>query len=197
MENISYLPRKCYTAAVVLIVVSILAGHLFADASYLWQENTISELAAQGYAKAWVMRLGFGGFGMFVMIGSAQKLIEKKKYWYRETPLFIYGLGILFSGVFSTKPFLPGVGYSEVEAQIHSIMATIAGFGLSLGILFYLFSEHKGWRKSIHFITLILIMGLSAWFGNAASHIGIIQRCLYLVGFSWLVFVEWSGDVTD
>jgi hypothetical membrane protein len=45
--------------ATYLVIFLILA----APQAYNWQQHSISQLGAQGYADAWIMRLGFIGFG--------------------------------------------------------------------------------------------------------------------------------------
>ena len=54
------------TIAVAFIVVAIVVAHLLAPASYSWHDNTISQLAAQGYERVWIMRVGFPGFGALI-----------------------------------------------------------------------------------------------------------------------------------
>lgn len=58
-------PNLLVPAAVSFLGASLLAAHLAAPESYSWQTDTISELAAQDYDKAWIMRTGFIGFGGF------------------------------------------------------------------------------------------------------------------------------------
>jgi hypothetical membrane protein len=178
------------TIAVTFIVFVILAAHIAAVAPYSWRDNTISELASQGYEQAWIMRAGFIGFGALVIIGAMQRTRSRRPLWYREIPLVLYGLAILLSGIFSTKPFMPDVGYSGLESHLHSIMATHAGVGISLGILLYMLSDNSARGKIVHMVTLVLIVVLSALFGMSTAGAGVVQRFLYAVGFAWLIYIE-------
>ena len=176
--------------AVIFIFIIIIIAHLVVDAPYSWTENTISELASQAYKYAWIMRLGFIGFGSLVTIGATQRIRSKRFLWYREMPLVVYGLGVLLSGIFSTHPFMPGVEYSEPESRLHSILATLAGVSISLGMLFYMLTEQSPRRKVVHLAAFVLTITFSIFFGMSTAGAGIGQRCLYLVGFAWLIYIE-------
>jgi len=184
-------------AAVLFIVLTILTAHLASTPPYSWHDNTISELGSQGYENAWIMRAGFIGFGALVAAGAVQRTRVQRKFWYRELPLVLYGGGILLSGVFSAKPFVPGVDYSELEANLHSALATSAGVGISMSILLYMFGETQVRRKFGHLAALVLVVALSALFGLSGTGAGIVQRGLYVVGFGWLIFIETGATVGE
>ena len=179
---------KFIILSVVFIVLVILTAHIFVPEPYNWMHNTISELASQGYPNKWVMQIGFIGFGVLLSIGAITNFLQEGKYRFIHLPLFIYALGILLAGIFCTRPFVDGIPYSEVEARLHSIFASIAGFALSAAMLLYFLTDHSR-RRILHAISLVLVLGLSISFGLASSYAGIVQRILYLVGFIWLVFI--------
>lgn len=187
---------RYYIAAVAFIVVVILVAHAAAPPSYSWREHEISQLGAQGYEQAWIMRGGFIGFGALVVAGALQRASARRSLWVREAPLALYGLGILLAGFFSAKPFVAGVDYSEMEAGVHSIVATAAGVGISVGVLAYMLSDSPPRRRIVHLAALVLIVGLSALFGMLAGGTGIAQRCLYIVGFAWLIYID-TGPVAS
>jgi len=174
--------------SVVFIVLVILIAQIIVPDPYNWMHNTISELASQGYAYKWVMQIGFIGFGVLLSIGAITNFRQEGKYRFLHLPLLIYASGILMAGIFCTRPFVDGIPYSEVEARLHSSFASIAGFALSAAILLYILTDQSR-RRILHAISLILVLGLSITFGLASSYAGIVQRILYLVGFSWLIFI--------
>jgi hypothetical membrane protein len=174
--------------SVIFIVLVILIAHIFVPEPYNWIHNTISELASQGYPNKWIMQIGFIGFGVLLSIGTITNFRQEGKYRFRHLPLVIYALGILMAGIFCTRPFVDGIPYSEVEARLHSIFASIAGFALSVAMLLYFLTDHSR-RRILHAISLLLVLGLSISFGSASSYAGIVQRILYLVGFIWLLFI--------
>jgi hypothetical membrane protein len=174
--------------SVVFIVLVILVAHIFVPEPYNWMHNTISELASQGYRNKWIMQVGFIGFGILLSIGVFQNIRLEENYRFHQILLVIYAVGILLAGIFCTRPFVDGIPYSEVEARLHSIFASIAGFALSAAMLLYFLTDHSR-RRILHAISLVLVLGLSISFGLASSYAGIVQRILYLVGFIWLVFI--------
>ena len=173
---------------ILSIVLVILIAHIYVPEPYNWMHNTISELASQGYRNKWIMQLGFIGFGILLSVGAITNFRQEGKYRLRHLPLVIYALGILMAGIFCTRPFVDGIPYSEVEARLHSIFASIAGFALSAAMLMYFLTDHSR-RRILHAISLLLVLSLSISFGLASSYAGIVQRILYLVGFIWLVFI--------
>jgi len=179
---------KFIILSVVFIVLVILTAHIFVPEPYNWMHNTISELASQGYRNKWIMQVGFIGFGILLSIGVFQNIRVEENYRFRQILLVIYAVGILLAGIFCTRPFVDGIPYSEVEARLHSIFASIAGFALSAAMLLYFLTDHSR-RRILHAISLVLVLGLSISFGLASSYAGIVQRILYLVGFIWLVFI--------
>ncbi len=179
--------------AILFFAVVILIAHFFTPSIYHWAINTISDLAAQNYNNAWIMRAGFVGFGVFLNIGILFKFYQTKSINPADILVMIYGLAILLSGIFSTAPFDGSTDYSVTADKLHSIFAQTAGIALSIGVLVYLLSAH-GNTKLLHLLFLILIIGISALFGLSKNEMinidyGIIQRSLYLVGFLWLLII--------
>jgi hypothetical protein len=137
------------------------------------------------------MQAGFIGFGLLLNLGFAQKFIAAQKVSYPDLLIMLYGLAILFSGIFSTAPFIQGVSYSVQESNLHSFFATTAGISFSLGIFYRLVTAPTPSEKWLHTIFLVLVMGTSLLFGLSENGLlpvakGIVQRSLYLVSFIWL-----------
>jgi hypothetical protein len=172
--------------SVGLFVGLIIIAHFFATSPYDWRTNTISELASQQYQYRWIMKIGFILFGGILAIGIVSKLMRGNGNFLSELPILIYGLAILISGLYSTKPIVDGIEYSELESKIHSYSAQIAGMAFSIGLLIYGFTETNTNLKIIHFVTFAFVVGFSALFGIMDSNVGIIQRVMYLGSFVWL-----------
>lgn len=76
---------QCYNLISVLyITIFIVIAHLITPKKYEWTKNTISELAAQGYDRKWIMQLGFVGFGLILGIGSLVRLLQFEEHWYTK-----------------------------------------------------------------------------------------------------------------
>lgn len=172
--------------SVGLFVGIIIIAHFFTNSPYDWKSNTVSELAAQNYQYRWIMKIGFILFGGILAAGIINKILSGNGKLITELPILVYGLAILVSGLYSTKPIVSGTEYSELESQIHSYSAQIAGMAFSTGLLIHGITASNTNLKIIHFATFIFVVGLSALFGLMNSNVGIIQRIMYLGSFVWL-----------
>ncbi len=184
---------KTYNIAVAYIVIFLVLAHLAAPETYRWQQHTISQLAAQAYANAWIMRLGFIGFGVLVQITGVTRIRLRPRLWYREVPIMLYGLAILLAGIFLTEPFVEGVPFSAGEARLHSLFATSAGVMITLATLLYALTDMPPSRRSVHWIALALITLVSLLFGAMPAIGGVLQRLLWVIGFAWLVYLGTAG----
>lgn len=176
--------------AVIFLTIIILIAHWISPDNYIWSRDSISELAAQKYTYAWLMRLGFIGFGSMIFIGSVWKVVNSPKRNWPHSLVAIYGLAILISGIFPTAPITAGTLYSIRQSEMHSLMATLAGISISLAMLAFTFTDPLPGRKAIHLSALILTVILSGSFAILGSIAGVLQRLLYLIGFAWLIFLE-------
>jgi hypothetical protein len=181
------LAKYNWTSVIVFVSIIVIA-HLFASSPYDWKNNTVSELAAQNYNHKWIMKTGFILFGSILSVGIVHKLVFNEGKILFELPILIYGLAILISGVFSTKPFIDGIAYSQTESMIHSYAAMTAGISFSIGILIFGITSSATNLKLIHFTTFIFVVGFSALFGILTNNIGIIQRVMYTGSFAWILF---------
>lgn len=172
--------------SVILFIGIIIVAHFFTSNPYDWKTNTVSELAAQNYQYRWIMKIGFILFGAILAAGITIKILRGNGKLITELPFLIYGFAILVSGLYSTKPIVSGIEYSELESQIHSYSAQIAGMAFSVGLLIHGITETNTNLKTIHFVTFVFVVGLSALFGLMNSNVGIIQRIMYLGSFLWL-----------
>lgn len=184
--------KKTISLSVFYFVAAIIVAHFFVPSEYIWTQNTVSELASQGLPNQWIMQAGFIGFGLLLNLGFIQKFRIAKKVFLADVLIMLYGLAILLSGFFSTKPFIAGVNYSVQESNLHSFFAQAAGIFFSLGIFCRLIIVPTPKEKRAHAIFLLLVMGTSLAFGLSENGIillgkGVIQRVLYLVSFVWLL----------
>lgn len=168
--------------SVALFIMVIVLAHVFANNNYDWSKNTISDLGSQGYNKRLIMQIGFLVFGLLLTAGI---LINGLSL--RTIPILIYALCVSLTGVFCTKPYIEQQSYSTLEATIHAALAQIAGVTFTLGILVQLFYTDDKSEKWIHFTFFLLIIILSASFGQIKNYQGIVQRLLYLTSFIWLI----------
>ena len=179
--------------AVIFFVVIILLAHLLAPVEYDWKLNTISDLGAQQYKNAWLMRTGFIGFGFLLSTALLWLFIHTEEKNYSDLLIIVYALSVLLSGFFSTAPFIETATFSIDEDKWHSMFAQIAGVAFSFGILWHLLVYANENQKSIHLVFFILVIGFSALVGLSKNGLipigfGLIQRGLYVISFMWLLF---------
>ncbi|MBI5934825.1 MAG: DUF998 domain-containing protein [Chloroflexi bacterium] len=187
--------RKPFTLAVTYWIAIIVIAHFFAPPGYVWTQNTISELASQGHTYKWIMQAGLSGFGALVMLAVGMSIFRTKKALIPVLPVMLYGLGVFLSGIYCAAPIDPSIEYSVAEARLHSTFATAAGLSLSAGILWHIFASSNGSEKLAHTIFLAAVVGFSMLFGlvengTIDAGLGIVQRCVYLSGFAWLIYQE-------
>lgn len=178
--------------SVLLFIAFILLAQWLAPDAYHWKQNTVSELAAQGYSKKWVMKIGFMVFGVLLTMAALLRWREHSE-WYMHWPIVIYALAIAVSGVFSTAPFIEGQGYSVVESRMHSVCAQVAGIAFSLGLLTHGIAGDATALRVQSFVALAAVATLSGLFGYLEHGVGIVQRTMYLVSYYWLFFVYAKG----
>lgn len=190
-----HMKQKLFTLAVTYWIAIIVLAHFFVPPGYVWTKNTISELASQGHTYKWIMQAGLMGFGILVMLAVGKSIFTTKKVLNPLLPVFLYGLGVFLSGIYCAAPIDPAIEYSITEARLHSTFATVAGLSLSAGILWHIFASSSGREKLAHTFFLIAVVGFSMIFGLVENGmidigLGIVQRCLYLSGFAFLIYQE-------
>lgn len=189
------LKQKPFTIAVMYWLTIIAIAHFTPPPGYVWTQNTLSELASQGHTYKWIMQFGLSGFGALIMLAVGTAIISTKKVLNPLLPVALYGLGVFLSGIYCAAPIDPTIEYSVAEARLHSTFATIAGLSLSAGIIWHIFASSNGREKMVHTVFLVAVVGFSMLFGLTENGmigigLGIVQRCLYLSGFAWLIYQE-------
>jgi hypothetical membrane protein len=175
------------TIAVAYLVLILIAAHLAAPAAYSWKVHSISELAAQNYRNAWIMRAGFIGFGLLLAAASLVDILTHARHWVYSTPVMIYGLAILMTGFFSTAPFQPGT-FSVTESGIHSLFARIAGFALIAAMIGNLVTAENWTARILDVAGILAVTLFSILFGTIPEIRGVFQRLLWLGGIAWIFF---------
>ncbi len=172
--------------AVGLLGASVVAGHVLAPDSYSWKRNTISELAAQRYDNAWVVRSGFVSFGSLVSVAAARDLATGRKQWAQALPVAMYGAAIAMTAAYSAAPFEPEVPFSKAEANRHSLFATAAGISLSTAMAGHIVLERDHKKRRRHVAGLAVVTLSSIMFMQQPKSQGVWQRTMWLGGLGWL-----------
>lgn len=170
--------------AVGMLGVSLITAHYLAPTSYDWTQNTISELGAQNYQHAWVMRAGLVSFGTLIGGSALWRLNENN--WMQMLPLAIYGASMAVTGFFSAPPFEKGVRFSAKEAATHSLFANLAGFALTTAILATAATCPDPQVQKLHYTASAFVLASSLLFKINPTYQGVWQRVLWTGSLGWI-----------
>jgi hypothetical membrane protein len=190
MENFS-ISNKFIFVAIIIFTLCAIVAQIIAPIEYDWQNNTISQLAAQNYSSGWIMQLGFFGFGILFLIGIVLIIKQGSKVQITDILLLFYGLAILLSGIFSAKPFIEEIPYSLLESGLHYAFALSAGMFLNFTIFFHLIFSERTKERLFHLVFLMTIFISSMIIvlikeSELNAPLGLMQRITYLAGLIWL-----------
>jgi hypothetical membrane protein len=190
--------KRLVTASVIYIVLVIVIAHLVTPESYDWTQNTISDLGAQSYDNAWIMRLGFVGFGILLNVGFLLKCLRARRIRIAYGLIMVYGMAVLMTGFFSVAPFAGTADYSRTEDTLHTVFAQLAGMAFSISILTHAVSARTTRLRAVHigvfFLVVVVSMMVALTDGSPIEFpTGIAQRLLWLISFAWLLGTERSS----
>lgn len=180
MKKINYLIP---VFALLLFVMFILP--FYSADGYLLFKNTTSHLGAQNTPNAWIMNTTFCLLGIATMI---EGWIHLKKYYFQKIIIFIFGIGLIFTGFFHHAPIIEDIPYSIFEDQMHSIFATIVGFSFTLFAISVAFIEKETLNRIIAFLIGIVATGLSILMFYVPDYAGLWQRLIFNFSFAWLIY---------
>lgn len=172
---------------VLFFILVIVIAHLFRSDSYQIHSNTISELAAQHVPNAWIMRVGFIGFGIWLAIDLFGLVQSGEKKWVVIAPFILYAICIALTGIWSTNMATLQVPFHHDEAKLHSLYAAIAGFALTGTMFISIFTTSSPFEKAIHFGFCLFVILFSLLFSIFPDYQGIFQRLLYASSFIWMI----------
>jgi hypothetical membrane protein len=181
---------RLYTIAAGLFTTIILIAHAIAPAPYVWTMHEMSQLGAQGYEYAYIMRFGLISYGALVVVAAILKVAKRPRTGWPHGFIAIYGFAILLNGFFSTAPFRPGVPFSILEANLHSTFGSLALFALSTAMVAFTVMAQTLRGRIIHLVALVLIWLMPEIFFKFSDAAGVFQRLLLLVVIAWFAILE-------
>lgn len=172
-------------------VLLLLAGALLAlglaplamPASYSWIEHGTSESAAQGIDGAWVARTGFILFGLAVLV-----LAQLRHHAWKPVGTVLHGIfavSMLAVAAFSTKPWETDSAYVASEDLLHSVFATVMGFGFVAGVVAVMVARRlPSTRAALPDIATIVIASVVP-LTQSTSVWGLLQRTMFVTAAAW------------
>ena len=186
-RKINSLCTARYTRIVLLFasVFCLLLAPLLMPESYDWVKHTTSESGAQGIEGAWLARLGFVFYGVAVLL-----LVLRKQDWTITTRIihFVFALGMAGNALFSSKPWLDELPFSEMEDILHSLMSGLVGTAFTLGVILLLLQRSAADWYSKTFDSFAIIISISVtliMFNGGEDIAGIVQRIMFAVSYLW------------
>lgn len=185
----SFAQKSCAfkTIGLSMLVVSLLALLLAPTqmpASYSWLRHTTSESAAQGIEGAWLARLGFLIFGLTV-IWLAGALVEQ---WSLPVRLLHGAFGVLMvaTAAFSTRPWLSNAPYDPVEDAFHSFTASTMGVAFATGVLLRLLQRKRDpWGRRIDLLAAVAAVAIPLAMNALPEWDGLLQRGMFTIAYIW------------
>ena len=101
-------------------------------------------------------------------------------------PFIAFGLFMGLAGLLSHKPISPAVSFIESVHQAHSLLASLAGISITIGLLWQVVLVSTFWSRAI-IITLATLSVMLPLCMLAFQDVqGLIQHFIYFFVFIWL-----------
>jgi len=173
-------------AGAITCALAILFGPLYTAPGYDWVRHSVSELAGQATANAWIMRLGLAALGVSAM---AAFVANRERF---NGFFLLFGLCILLTAIFPHKPFFDGQEYSQALDQWHSLFASLGGFAAVLAFAFVAGRPGASPTRIGAGVLAALYTGLSAAMFYWPAYQGVFQRVIFGTFIAWMLVF---GDV--
>lgn len=178
------LAPKLGVGLLILSALALLLAPLNLPASYSWLRHTTSESAAQGVVGAWLARLGFLIFGLTVL-WLAGRFLDN---WPRPVRWLhgAFGLFMVGTAVFSSRPWLPNLPYDPVEDALHSFTATAMGFAFAIGVGLRLWHRQNGrWGRVLDVAAVAASVAIPLAMSALPNWDGLLQRGMFATAYLW------------
>lgn len=152
----------------------------FSHPGYDWRMHTTSELAGQAMPNAWIMALGFAGFGLGVL---AVAWLERM----RPVAIVCALFGVLMIAV----AFVPGapipqvLGVNRMLDFGHSVLSAALGGSFALACALALFAPGGQRGDSLSWVGLAASVALPLGMANLPEWDGALQRLLFAISALW------------
>jgi hypothetical membrane protein len=165
---------------IIIFMIAALTGPMYTVEGYSSVRNVISELGAQNTPYSWIMILGFLALGLGIIAGCIQAFNKS------IIPFILFGLFMALAGFFPHKPVNPDIEYNKFLHQAHSMLATLAGISISVGLLWRAVLATSTFGRIIPLILGVICFALPMSMIAFPDYQGLIQRIMYLLIFIWL-----------
>lgn len=179
-------PDRVAVAALGLSALALALAPLGMPETYSWLRHTTSESAAQGLSGAWVARLGFLLFGLAVSWIALNR--PRSDSVLSRFALGAFGIFMVATAAFSTRPWWPDAAFDPTEDLLHSITATTMGFAFAIGLAARAFTR-RGDRLGLALDVLGIVASVVLPLGMSLlpDWAGLLQRLMFAVAYGWFI----------
>lgn len=178
MDRIS--PALISASGIAAILVAILIGPLFSPPEFSWIHHSTSEQAGQHVAGAWIMRVGFVGYGLGTLLAALANWSVRP---FVRAALVLFGLGLIGTAVWSNASILPNVSSDMHEDWLHSVASGIVGSAFAIACAFRLFAPGGSRRDVLAWVGLIISVVIPLAMGAWPDFRGLLQRTMFGISF--------------
>ena len=164
---------------ILIFTMAALAGPRHTVEGYSPVSNVISQLGAQNTPNNLIMVAGFLAFGVGIVADGIRRFSKPL------LPFIAFGLFMGLAGLLAHKPISPAAPFSESVHQVHSLLATLAGISITVGLLWQvaLVPTFRSRAIAITLATLCVVLPLCMLAIQDVQ--GLIQRIMYFFVFVW------------
>lgn len=180
---------KLIKIGMIWFVVFLILATLFPPEGYNSFVYTMSELAHQGYARAYILLIGFYGNGVIFIASGITAYKNKSLSPVLYKSLIVSGLCIIGLGLFQTNYDYYGIRETDnlVFMYLH-ILCAVLNHLIGYVMVWYHIKHSEKELKNLHKGYLVLNMILVALFVFTLIYRGLFQRVLFIVGGIWFWF---------
>ena len=166
-------------AGILIFTAAVLAGPWYSVAEYNPLTHVISLLGAQNTPNSFIMVAGFLALGFSIFIDGMREFNKP------VIPFMAFGIFTGLAGLLAHKPIAPSMAHNELMHQAHSLLATLAGISITVGLLWQAALLPASWRRVMTLLLAILCLALPLSMLAFEDSQGLIQRYMYLLIFAW------------
>jgi len=173
-------PAVISCSGISIIVLAILIGPLFSPPEFSWIQHSTSEQAGQNMTGAWVMRIGFVGYGAGTLIAA---IVDWGSRPFVRAALILFGIGLCGTAIWSNASILPGLSSDIHEDWLHSVASGVVGTAFAGACAARLFAPGGTRRDLLAWGGLVVSVVFPLAMGAMPEFRGLIQRVMFGVSF--------------
>lgn len=175
-------------AGCAAMVVAMLAGPALAPPEFDWIRHTTSQQAGQHVAGAWIMRLGFVGYGLGTLLAA---LDDRHRRPLVRAALGLFGMGLIATAVWSHAAIGPDPRSDPAEDMWHSVASFAVGIGFAAACALRL--SGPGGRRGdvLAWAGLVISVAIPLAMQALPAFAGLLQRAMFV--FSMVLVAQEFG----